>query len=447
MYVSTSSAPSSSAANAKPSLSELSKPRPNTNLQASALNYRSLHRSTHSGSCGASPFAAFRDSLYKYLETVPEGDFDGYANKLITAGTSLEFLKYSDALFEILFAGGLLQPGGSYLDDGAPPSPFSINNAKEPVAIEELKKFVDVFNKVIRRYKYLQKPLEESSLPSLLQYCIKWPAAQRDKVTLTTGLLITQGLATVNCILPLAKDQLVKDDVALGVITPIFRTILTEQSVDAFAAHMKRSGVKDLLDFFPNTRRDLKHLETYFKNAGLPQVVDWYVKRRYAMIREEVASHLKEMAGGEESTDSIVEYVKNSQSENPLPESELVPAMWQALMSTVDWSVARPDQIDSMALKEVTRIAGVLEPFCSGAKTQVALINAVQVYCYEDTKIIKTFPHILKVLYNKDCVSDQAIIYWHQKGAKSQGKQHFLKAAEPLVKFLREQEDESEEEE
>jgi hypothetical protein len=39
-----------------------------------------------------------------------------------------------------------------------------------------------------------------------------------------------------------------------------------------------------------------------------------------------------------------------------------------------------------------------------------------------------------QVLYNKDCVSDQAIIYWHQKGSKLQGRQHFLKATEGLVK-------------
>lgn len=97
--------------------------------------------------------------------------------------------------------------------------------------------------------------------------------------------------------------------------------------------------------------------------------------------------------------------------------------------------------------------ADILEPFCNGPKTEVALINAVQVYSYEDTRIIKAFPQILKVrsslvicvvlkmtdfgeqvLYNKDCISDQAIIYWHQKGAKPQGKQHFLAATAPLVK-------------
>lgn len=50
----------------------------------------------------------------------------------------------------------------------------------------------------------------------------------------------------------------------------------------------------------------------------------------------------------------------------------------------------------------------ILEPFCNGPKTEVALINVVQVYCYEDTRIIKAFPQILKVcvillFYNSIC--------------------------------------------
>lgn len=60
----------------------------------------------------------------------------------------------------------------------------------------------------------------------------------------------------------------------------------------------------------------------------------------------------------------------------------------------------------------------------------------MQIYCYEDTRIMKAFPQILKVLYNKDCISDQAIIYWYQKGSKSQGRQHFLKITQPLVQVF-----------
>jgi hypothetical protein len=84
-------------------------------------------------------------------------------------------------------------------------------------------------------------------------------------------------------------------------------------------------------------------------------------------------------------------------------------------MASVDWS-ARPDQIENLALREVgvcpslflyltscsygcliQAFAPIIEPFCNGPKTEVALINVVQVYCYEDTRIIKAFPQILKV--------------------------------------------------
>jgi len=177
----------------------------------------------------------------------------------------------------------------------------------------------------------------------------------------------------------------------------------------------------------------------------MPQVADWWARKQYAVVKEDVIKELSEMREREDTTEQIVTALKAHQEESPIPENELIQCIWQGLMGSVDWS-ARPDQIEGLALREVTKFAPILEPFCEGAKTQVALINAVQVYCYEDTRIIKAFPQILKVLYNKDCISDQAIIYWHQKGSKPQGRQHFLKGAEPLVKFLQEQESSDEEE-
>jgi hypothetical protein len=134
-------------------------------------------------------------------------------------------------LFEILLVGGLIQPGGSYLDDGAPMSPFSIFNARNPPDIEELKKYVDVFNKLNRRcmrlwsrvtysvrgvdyefrFKYLQKPFEEQSLPTLLQYIGRWSSEQRDKLAMTIGLLLSQGLVTAACLQSLTKDHLIKN--------------------------------------------------------------------------------------------------------------------------------------------------------------------------------------------------------------------------------------------
>ncbi|KAI0355674.1 eukaryotic translation initiation factor 5C [Trametes cingulata] len=388
----------------------------------------------------------FRDQVFKHLENVPPSDFEAVTNKLVQAGSTLEYLKYADALFEILFVGGLLQPGGQYVDDGAPLSPFSLLNAKEPVEVADVKQYVEVMNKLIRRYKYLQRPLEQSTLPNLFQYMNRWPEAQREKIAVAAGLLMAQGLASASCLLSLTKDHLVKNDLSANVIVLVFRSYLSAQPMEHLAATLKRGGVKDLLAFFPENKRDDKNVDEHFRKAGLPQVAEWWTKRQYASLKENIVKQLKDMLENGDSHADIVAAIKTQQEEQPLPETELVSCIWQGLISSVDWS-ARQDQNEALALREITNFADILEPFCNGPKTEVALINTVQVYCYEDTRIIKAFPQVLKVLYNKDCISDQAIIYWHQKGSKPQGRQHFLQATAPLVKFLQEQESEDEDEE
>lgn len=67
------------------------------------------------------------------------------------------------------------------------------------------------------RYKYLQRPLEASSLPTLLQYIHRWTPAQTEKLAIAIGLLISQGLASASCLVSLTKDHLVKNG------TQIFR--------------------------------------------------------------------------------------------------------------------------------------------------------------------------------------------------------------------------------
>jgi hypothetical protein len=64
---------------------------------------------------------------------------------------------------------------------------------------------------ILLRYKYLQKPLEAQTLPSLLQYINRWSPDQRDKLAITVGLLLSQGIAGTACLQSLTKDQLVKN--------------------------------------------------------------------------------------------------------------------------------------------------------------------------------------------------------------------------------------------
>jgi hypothetical protein len=205
--------------------------------------------------------------------------------------------------------------------------------------VDDLKKYVEVLNKLMRRcgavssiynrhvsiyfrYKYLQKPLEESALPGILQYIHRWPASQQDKLAIATGLLISQGLASASCLQSLTKDHLVKNgnyryfqslsalmpsftDVSVNVVTLIFRSFLVDQSMDHLASALKKAGIKDLPAFFPPNKRDGKVIDEHFKKAGLPQVAEWWAKKQYAVVKEGIVKDLQEMSEHDESTEQV----------------------------------------------------------------------------------------------------------------------------------------------
>ncbi|WVF68699.1 hypothetical protein IAT40_003471 [Kwoniella sp. CBS 6097] len=385
----------------------------------------------------------FRDSLLLHLALIPSPyTTDALVTKLVQAGTTLEFLKYSEQFYEILFVGGLLQPGGSYLDDKR--SPVYILKAEDEEWKDGVKGMVEVLKRVIQRYKYLQKPLEENFLPDILGYLPKWDVESRNKLAEATALLVTDLQCSTKCLQSLQKEHVVKDNVALNFLTAFIKTYLSKLSIEQLGGAIRRSGLKDILLVFPFQTRDRAHLEAHFKKEGLQPIVDWYAKLALGEVKDDTVQSVERMINDEDSNDQIIEALKSQQAEKPVGEADLVDWIWSGLMATADWT-ARADQVDASVVQHVTKYAPVLEAFCNGAKAQVGLINAVQVYCYTDTRIIKSFVQILKVLYNADVISDQAIIYWHQKGAKPNGKQHFLKQTEPLVKFLEEQDSDDEE--
>lgn len=123
--------------------------------------------------------------------------------------------------------------------------------------------------------------------------------------------------------------------------------------MEHLAGILKRGGIKDLSLFFPPNKRDDKTLDDHFRSAGLPQIADWWTKRQYASVKEDVIKQLREMLEHEDSHADIVAAIKTRQEEQPLPESELVSCIWQGLVTSIEWS-ARQDQNEALALREIT---------------------------------------------------------------------------------------------
>ena len=110
----------------------------------------------------------FRDEFNRALSANPDpNDYEAYLRILETLANELDLRKYEAQFFELLIVARLLAPGGTVVaNDGAEACPFAVCEVEDPSA--KMKELVGVWSKLIRRYKYLQKPLEESSLPNIL---------------------------------------------------------------------------------------------------------------------------------------------------------------------------------------------------------------------------------------------------------------------------------------
>jgi len=111
-------------------------------------------------------------------------------------------------------------------------------------------------------------------------------------------------------------------------------------------------------------------------------------------------------------------------------------------MEAVQWSGKNQQQNSNAALRQVKAWTELLNAFCTSGRLELELIHKVQTQCYEDAKLMKLFPEIIRTLYDQDVLAEDTIVLWFRKGSNPKGRQSFVKALEPFVKWLEEAEEE-----
>ena len=64
----------------------------------------------------------------------------------------------------------------------------------------------------------------------------------------------------------------------------------------------------------------------------------------------------------------------------------------------------------------------LLGAFCTTAKLEMDLMYKIQTYCYEDAKLMKLFPEIIRALYDQDVLAEDTILNWFKKGSNLKGR-------------------------
>lgn len=383
--------------------------------------------------------ATFADAVVQiYLEH--DGDLELIAKSIESA--DLDFSRYGDTFFEVVFTGGRTQPG-TIKPEECDRHTSAILNC-EP-SRQSILPSVLYIQKILRRRPFLIKNLE-NVMRKFLQSLELFEENERKKLAIFTALTFSQklsGLPPETVFQPLLKDNLVAKGIVLSFITDFFKEYLVDNSLDDLIGLLKRGKMEDnLLELFPVQKRTTEAFAEHFSKEGLGALVEYNAKKIFDVKLKELKAALMTLITENSDIDDVIENVKQRHRESNLPDIEIVRLLWDALMDSVQWSGKNQQQNANLALRQVKAWAKLLNTFCTSGKLEMELIYKVQIQCYEDAKLMKLFPEIVRSLYEADVLAEDTILLWFRKGSNPKGRQTFVKSLEPFVKWLEEAEEE-----
>jgi hypothetical protein len=411
-------------------------------------------------------------------------------------GAELDFSRYADTLFEVLFAGGRLGTGGALADDQRSALAACVLTCPpgDPAALQP---FIRTFQTLIRRRPFLVKGLE-NTLNRLILSLEFYEPKGRQVVASAAAAVFAQriGCLPENVLTTLLNDRLVAKGTVLDFLTAFFRSFLDAAAAERAAAAgggdkeggkgeggkaaaaaaaggggggdakdgkaaptaaptdelvqlLVRGRVADrLLEFCPPGKRTLDALLAHLRAAGLGPLADWAARREVDARVAELQQGLAEMMGADppHPSSEMIAYVKRCKQEASLPDADVVRVLWTVLSRSVPMTGKNAQQVQQALLARVKANRKLLAAFVTSARLELQLIVALQVCCYEDSRLLKLFAETLRAFYAADLVGEDAVMHWYRRGSHPKGRNVFLKDAEPFIKWLEEAEEEDDEE-
>lgn len=389
----------------------------------------------------------FRDKVFQLIEQAGT-DLEQVSKALEAGGSSLDYRRYAEPLFDIIIAGGLLAPGGSISDEGDSDGPISTDICvfKQPGGGREtIKAWYEVLFKLIRRYKYLEKGFDDE-LKKLICYLKGFSAEQKRKLAELFVISFSNSLASPSCLLALFEDYLVKDGLSVEFAVEVFRIILLEEKdTTLLSTVLKKAGIESrLMELLPINKRTPEIFTSYFREAGLQQIVDYQQAKADAEVRKEFLKKVDLLIKDEASAKEISAFLSQHKAKS-IPDHEFVVMIWNTLMNAVEWS-KKEEIVGDQALKYLKQYTTVLQPFTSSGKAELSLLNKVQEYCYDNMNFMKVFQKIVMLFYKLDVISEDTILLWYREAHLQKGKSVFLQQMKTFVEWLQKAEEEGSDE-
>ncbi|XP_056145226.1 eIF5-mimic protein 2-A-like [Lampris incognitus] len=384
----------------------------------------------------------FQESIVQGLNQTGT-DLEAVAKFLDASGAKLDYRRYAETLFDILVAGGMLAPGGTLSDD-LTRTEFCLFKAQEDM--ETMQAYAQVFNKLIRRYKYLEKGFEEE-IKKLLLFLKGFTESERNKLAMLTGILLANGNISASILISLFNENLVKEGVSAAFAVKLFKSWLNERDINSVAATLRKVGMDNrLMELFPSNKRSCEHFSKYFTDAGLKELSDFARNQQSIGARKELLLELQEQMSRDEPLKEIISYGREEMKKSNISEQTMIGIIWSSIMSSMEWN-KKEELVTEQAIKHLKQYSPLLNAFTSQGLSELTLLLKIQEYCYDNIHFMKAFQKIVVLLYKANVISEEAILKWYSEAHVAKGKSVFLEQMKTFVEWLKNAEEESESEE
>ncbi|XP_059488343.1 protein krasavietz [Neocloeon triangulifer] len=386
--------------------------------------------------------AGFRDAVLVGL-TKAGSDLEAIYKFLDTAGSKLDYRRYGEALFDILIAGGLLMPGGSIQLEGDKVCKWGscIFDAAEDM--ETMHNYEQVFVKLMRRYKYLEKMFLDE-MNKILVYLKGFTESERLKLARMTALWMVNGSVPPSTLLVMINEHQVKDGLALDFLLEVFVTWKNEKGLPSLMMALKKGGLEGrLMEFFPMNKRGEEHFKVVYDEKGLGEVVKLHRAQASQEAKKDMQLQLEDLLSEGRPIKDLVAEIRESSSRNAIADSDVISLIWTSVMAQVEWN-KKEELVGEQALKHLKTFAPLFAAFTTSAKAELCLMLRVQEYCYGNMNFMKVFSKIIMLFYRTDVLSEEAILRWYKEGHSVKGKMMFLDQMKKFIEWLQNAEEESE---
>uniref|UniRef100_V5G1K0 Protein extra bases n=1 Tax=Anoplophora glabripennis TaxID=217634 RepID=V5G1K0_ANOGL len=385
----------------------------------------------------------FRDAIISGLDKC-SNDFEAISRYLDNAGNKLDYRRYGECLFDILIAGGILVPGGTLSQEGDGPhkTDACIFNTPDEINMEIMKSWEQVFIKLMRRYKYLEKIFQDE-IKKILMFVKYFQPSDRKKLSVMLYIWIANGSVPFNDILVLNNSHLVKDNLALDFLIDMFKAWRQEKGVNSLHSAIKKSNIEShLTSFIPDTKQSQQYFRNAFQDNGLEEILKLYNDQHQQQAKKELQVLLADSLGENKPQREIINEIKEIASKENIQEHETVCIIWTTVMDIPEWS-KKEELVTEQAVRHLKYYTNLFSAFSQSARAELNLLLKVQDYCYSNMTFMKAFQKIIMLFYKTDVISEQSILKWYKQDYNVKGKMMFVEQMREFIDWLQNAEEES----